>query len=97
MTDGVSDSPKRWTGPRIGGRAATGGKKRAVNVSVDESLLAEARDLKINLSQTLEEVLQGKVRDEKIRRFQEENREAFESYNRFIEEHGLWIDEYREP
>ena len=99
MPDGVSDPPKPFLEPRIGERVAprqAANKRRAVNVSVDEALLVDARALKINISRTLEEALYAKVHAEKVRRFQEENREAFESYNRFIAENGLWINEYRE-
>ena len=30
-----------------------------------------------------------------IQRWQEESREAFESYNRFIEKYGIWSKKYR--
>ena len=71
------------------------GPKRAANVSIDAEILAEAKAMKINLSQTLEEELRKRVQDERVRRFQEEHREAFESYNRFIEKNGIWSKKYR--
>jgi antitoxin CcdA len=71
------------------------GPKRAANVSIDAEILAEAKAMKINLSQTLEEELRKRVQDERVRRFQEEHREAFEAHNRFIEEHGIWSKKYR--
>jgi len=71
------------------------GPKRATNVTVDAEILAEAKAMKINLSQTLEDELRKRVQDERVRRFQEEHREAFESYNRFIEKNGIWSKKYR--
>lgn len=71
------------------------GRKRAVNVTVDGDLLADAKDLGLNLSQLLEEELRGRVTDEKTRRWEEENREALEAHNRFIEKHGIWSAKYR--
>lgn len=71
------------------------GPKRAVNVSIDAEVLAVAKQLKINLSQTFEETLRNLTKEERIRRFQEENREAIESYNRFIKKHGIWSEKYR--
>lgn len=71
------------------------GRKRAVNVTVDEIVLAEAKQLGVNLSQVLEDELKKRVTEERTRRFQEEHREAIEAHNRFIEKHGIWSAKYR--
>jgi antitoxin CcdA len=71
------------------------GQKRAVNVSVDAEILDAAKAMRINLSQTLEVELRTRVKEERNRKFQEEHREAIASYNRFIEEHGIWSKKYR--
>jgi len=71
------------------------GRKRAVNVTVDETVLAEAKQLGLNLSQVLEDELKKRVTEERTRRWQEENREAFEAHNQFIEKHGIWSGKYR--
>jgi|WetSurMetagenome_2_1015567.scaffolds.fasta_scaffold776025_1 antitoxin CcdA len=88
MSSGFSDDPKPWRTPKRG-------PKRAVNVSVDAEVLAAAKALDINISQTLEDELRRKVHDEKVRRFKEESREAIEAYNRFIEENGIWSEKFR--
>ena len=71
------------------------GRKRAVNVTVDEDVLAAAKQLGVNLSQVLEDQLRKLVQDDKNRRWQEENSDALEAHNRFIEEHGIWSKKYR--
>lgn len=71
------------------------GAKKPVNLSVDASVLADAKAMGLNLSQVLEEALRHLVQDERNRRFQEENREAIESYNEFIAKHGIWSEKYR--
>lgn len=71
------------------------GRKRAVNVTVDENVLAEAKQLGLNLSQVLEDELKKRVTEERTRRFQEEHRDAIEAHNRFIEKHGIWSAKYR--
>jgi antitoxin CcdA len=81
-------------GGRIG-QSPKPGRKRAVNVTVDEDVLAEAKQLGMNLSQVLEEELRKRVTEEKTRRWQEENREAIEAHNRFIEKHGIFGEEFR--
>jgi antitoxin CcdA len=66
--------------------------KKPVNVSIDSDLLRQARELKVNLSKALEERLAEIVREERARRWQEDNREAIEAYNRFIDKYGLFND-----
>lgn len=66
--------------------------KKSANLSINSDLLRQARELKINLSKTLEERLAEIVREERARRWQEENREAIEAHNRFVERYGLFND-----
>ena len=73
-------------------RSAT---KRATNVSLAEDILTQAKALGINLSQTLEAQLEKLVREARAKQWAEENREAIESQNRWIEKHGLLSDHYR--
>jgi antitoxin CcdA len=70
-------------------------RKRATNLSVNEDLLRQARELGVNLSQALEQKLEELVRAAKAERWYEENREAVDAYNRWVEEHGLWSDGHR--
>jgi antitoxin CcdA len=70
-------------------------RKRAVNLFVDTDLLDEARRLRVNLSETLEGRLRTIVRAEREQRWLEENREAIESINSFIERHGLLASKLR--
>ncbi|MGI9404739.1 MAG: type II toxin-antitoxin system CcdA family antitoxin [Hyphomicrobiaceae bacterium] len=69
--------------------------KRATNLSVDEVLLDEAKAYGINLSETLTEALETRVREERARRWREENAEAIESYNKRIDEHGTFGEDFR--
>jgi antitoxin CcdA len=68
-------------------------KKRAVNLFVDSELLDEARRMRINMSDTLEQRLRTIVQGELERRWLAENRAAIEAYNRDVAEHGLLSDE----
>jgi len=73
----------------------TTAKKKPTNVSINSDLLRQAKEYNINLSGTLEETLKEKVRIEKIKRWQEENKEFIEAYNKDIEENGVFGDEFR--
>src|SRR5579862_2550689 len=64
------------------------GPKRAVNITVDAEILALAKEMGINLSQTLEAALRKLTEEERVRRWQKENREAIESHNAYFERNG---------
>lgn len=64
------------------------GPKRAVNLSIDAEILALAKEMGVNLSQTLEDALRKLTQDERIRRFREEHRAFFESYNAYLARNG---------
>ena len=71
-------------------------KKRAVNLSVDAELVAEAKEFGTNLSATLEKALRTEHRDKRWAKWREENRAAVEAWNRLVEEDGLWAEKYRD-
>lgn len=64
--------------------------KTAVNLSISEVVLREARALKLNLSQVLEEGLREHLKRKRAEKWQEENKEAIREYNERIEREGLW-------
>jgi antitoxin CcdA len=70
-------------------------RKRGTNVSLRTDLVAEARELGISLSGACEDGLAPAVKAEKERRWLEENKQALDSWNRYIAEHGLPLAKYR--
>jgi len=69
--------------------------RRPTNVSLDSDLVEEARALDINISRASEEGLERAVREERRRRWIEENREAMEASNAYVRENGLPLGKYR--
>ncbi|WP_313602986.1 type II toxin-antitoxin system CcdA family antitoxin [Rhizobium sp.] len=69
--------------------------RKAANLSLDSTLLAQARELDINLSRAAEDGIAKAVKAERERRWLEENAEAIRVYNEYIEKNGLPLDEYR--
>lgn len=69
--------------------------RRPTNVSLDAELVEEARTLDINISRACEEGLERMVREERRRRWIEENREAMEASNEYVRKHGLPLAKYR--
>jgi len=72
----------------VTGNYATGPKK-ATNVSLSEDLVREARQLRVNVSQAAEAGLVRAVAEQRAERWRQQNREAIESSNAFVDAHGL--------
>lgn len=71
-------------------------RRHATNLSLDQELVAEARALDLNLSRIVEDRLREAVKEERTRRWLEENREGFEAFARFVEKSGIFNEEDRE-
>jgi len=70
--------------------------KRATNISVNEELLALAKELAINVSRASEQGIAQAVARKQAERWLEENREAIESSNAYVEKNGLPLARYRQ-
>ena len=79
---------KAKSAPARRNKTAQSARKRPVNLAIDAQILALAKELNINLSQTLEDALRKLTEEERIRRWQAENRDVIESHNAFYERCG---------
>ena len=70
-------------------------RKRAVNLSVDERLLARAKRLHLNLSQVLEEGLAEAIRRREADEWLNRNRAALDAYNEHLEKQGVFSEGLR--
>lgn len=70
--------------------------KKPTNLSLDASLLSEAKELKINLSQAAEAGLRQVVAETKAELWKRENSRAMDSSNEWVEAHGLPLERYRQ-
>ena len=70
--------------------------RRAVNLSLNEDLVARAKKSTRNLSATVEELLAGYVQQEQARRRAEDEKldEVITALNAFNERHGFLSDEF---
>ena len=69
--------------------------KKATNLTLNHEVLAEAKELGINISKACDEFLASLVKQEKERRWKLENTEFFSSYNQTVEKEGLPVDGWR--
>lgn len=74
----------------------TAAPKKSANLSINADLLHQAKQLNINLSQTLEQHLAEVVRQAQFSRWLAENKDALDGYNRRIESHGIFSDGLRQ-
>lgn len=72
------------------------GPKKAVNMTLSEDLVRDARALTSNLSETVEQLLAGYVDAEYRRRAERERLidETIEMATAHYAEHGLWGEEF---
>lgn len=71
------------------------GKRRPTNVSLAAELIEEAKSLDINVSQACEKGLAAEVKKAREDKWIEENWEAIQFWNRYVEENGLPLAKYR--
>lgn len=70
--------------------------RRATNVTLPETLLRDAREMGVNLSQACEHGLVQAVAEEHRRRWLEGNRDAMDAWNEHVAQHGLPLAAYRQ-
>lgn len=71
------------------------GPKKSANLSINADLLQQAKQLNINLSQTLEQHLAEITRQAQRSQWLSENKSALDGYNRRIELRGTFGDGLR--
>jgi antitoxin CcdA len=69
--------------------------KKSANLSVNSDLLAQAKQLGINLSAVLEQSLAQRVKELKAQAWLEENQSAIDTYNQDVESQGVFSDGLR--
>lgn len=74
---------------------ATAAPRRATNVSISTGLLAQARELEVNISRAAEQGLMRAIAERRAALWLEENHAALESSNAFVERNGLPLAQFR--
>ena len=70
-------------------------RRKAVNLTVDQQLLSDARRHKLNLSKLLEDSLLDEIRRREQDDWRKKNQEAIDAYNERISRHGVFSDRLR--
>ena len=73
----------------------TNATKKPTNLSLNSKVLEMAREMGMNVSQTVDTLLAAEVRRCYWQKWNEENKEAVAEYNTRIERDGLPLAKYR--
>lgn len=73
----------------------TNAPKKPTNLSVNSDLLFRIKEMDINISATLEKALIGELKKAEAERWAADNKKAIQKYNKFVEDHGCFGDEFR--
>ena len=76
-------------------RTAADSPKRPVNLSLNARTLKVARELGMNISQTVDTLLADEVKRRYWEQWNERNKDAIDAYNARIAEEGLPLAKYR--
>lgn len=69
--------------------------KRPINLSLNSKVLDMAREMGMNISQTVDALLTEEVMKVYWQRWNKDNAKAIEAYNARIEREGLFSDKWR--
>ena len=69
--------------------------KKPANLSINSDLLLKARQFNINLSATLELALTEELKRQQRKTWRKENEKAIKAYNSFVDEQGVFSDDFR--
>lgn len=69
--------------------------KKATNLSLNSKVLEKAREMGMNISHTVDELLAAEVKRRYWERWNEDNKQAIAEYNARIAREGLPLAKYR--
>lgn len=76
-------------------KSASDTSKRPVNLSINARTVDLAKELGMNLSQTVDSFLTAEVQRRYWERWNDDNKDAIDAYNARVEQEGLPLARYR--
>jgi antitoxin CcdA len=69
--------------------------RKSTSLSLDADLIARAKNAGVNLSRAAEAGIEQDVRRAEAELWKDENKAAFEAYDKFVEENGILLSKHR--
>ena len=76
--------------------AISRGRRQSVNLSLNRSLVEDAKALGMNLSRACDDALAAAIKVEREARWKIENADAVKSFNEYVEKNGIPLSQYRQ-
>jgi antitoxin CcdA len=92
----VARSRSKQPPPKPAPAPARRARKTPTNLSLRSDLVQRAKALGLNLSEVVQSALEKAIREAEQARWLAENKDAIDYYNAFIEEHGMFGEEFRQ-
>jgi len=92
----VARSRSKQPPPKLATAPARRARKTPTNLSLRSDLVQRAKALGLNLSEVVQSALEKAIREAEQARWLAENKDAIDYYNAFIEEHGMFGEEFRQ-
>ncbi|MBE0515041.1 type II toxin-antitoxin system CcdA family antitoxin [Sulfurimonas sp.] len=70
-------------------------KKKATNLSINSDLLKKAKELHINISNSLEKTLIELIKEKEMQNWESQNKTSIKSYNERVSKNGTFSDDIR--
>lgn len=70
--------------------------RKSTNLTLDAALLAEAKNLKVNLSRAAEKGIRRALQKNREAAWKAENKQAMASSNNYVDAHGLPLASYKQ-
>lgn len=70
-------------------------RKKATNLSINSDLLQKAKELRINISNSLERTLIELIKEQEMKNWEAQNKNSINSYNERVTKNGTFSDEIR--
>ncbi|MFP7570382.1 type II toxin-antitoxin system CcdA family antitoxin [Marivita sp. S2033] len=70
--------------------------RKSTSLSLDADLFACAKAVGVNISRAAEAGIEAQVRHAEAEHWKEENKAAFDAYNKLVEDEGLPLAKYRQ-
>jgi antitoxin CcdA len=70
--------------------------RKATNLTLDAQAIADAKELGINISAACEEGLVVAISKARGEKWLRENRAAIDSFNAYVDKHGIPLAQYRQ-
>ncbi len=71
-------------------------RKAATNLSLRVDLVRRAKVLRLNLSEVVETALETAIQEFEQAKWLADNQQAIREYNEFVEENGVFSDDWRQ-